>query len=59
MEDQSDHKKAHRKKLSGPKAERKKSKHGQGIDQNLTPQQRNPRAFSIQHANKALKTVQR
>ncbi|XP_060567637.1 ribosome biogenesis protein BMS1 homolog [Ruditapes philippinarum] len=59
MDEQSDNKKAHRKKLSGPKAERKKSKQGPGIDQNLTAQQRNPRAFSIQHANKALKTVQR
>ncbi|XP_053392079.1 ribosome biogenesis protein BMS1 homolog [Mercenaria mercenaria] len=57
MEEQSDNKKAHRKKLSGPKAARKRAK--QDVDHNLTPQQRNPRAFSIQHANKALKTVQR
>ncbi|WAQ97349.1 BMS1-like protein [Mya arenaria] len=49
--------KAHRKRQAGPKAAKKKSKSDH--EQELTAQQRNPRAFSIQHAKKALKTVQR
>lgn len=56
MEDRRENK-THRKKLSGPKAERKKSK--QDHNQDLTPRQRNPKAFAIQHANKTLRTVQR
>jgi len=56
MEDKPE-KKAHRKRLAGPKAAKKKSKSDH--QQDLTAQQRNPRAFSIQHANKTLKTVQR
>ncbi|XP_063445799.1 ribosome biogenesis protein BMS1 homolog [Mytilus trossulus] len=52
-----DHKKVHRKRQAGPKAEKKKSK--KDHQQDLTPQQRNPRAFSIQHARKTAKIVQR
>ena len=52
-----DHKKVHRQRQAGPKAEKKKSK--KNHQQDLTPQQRNPRAFSIQHANKTAKIVQR
>lgn len=57
MDDVLDKRKAHRKRQAGPKAEKKKGKHS--VDQSLTAQQRNPRAFSIQHANKTLKTVRR
>jgi len=57
MDEHSDNKKAHRKRQSGPKAFKKKSKNPH--EQELTAQQRNPRAFSVQHANKALKVVQR
>lgn len=57
MDDVLDKRKAHRKRQAGPKAEKKKGKHN--VDQSLTAQQRNPRAFSIQHANKTLKTVRR
>ena len=52
-----DHKKVHRQRQAGPKAEKKKSK--KNHQQDLTPQQRNPRAFSIQHAKKTAKIVQR
>ena len=50
-------KKEHRQRKAGPKAVKKKAKNPH--EQELTPQQRNPKAFSIQHANKTLKIVQR
>ncbi|KAL5018103.1 hypothetical protein ScPMuIL_003825 [Solemya velum] len=56
MED-ADSQKKHRKKQAGTKAGRKKSKDKH--EQELTPQQRNPKAFSIQHARKTAKLVQR
>lgn len=49
-------KKPHRKKQAGPKAAKKIK---DSKDQNLTPKQRNPKAFSIQHAKKTLRIVQR
>ncbi|KAK3583604.1 hypothetical protein CHS0354_039426 [Potamilus streckersoni] len=52
-----DTKKAHRQKQAGPKAEKKKVK--KKHEQELTPQQRNPKAFAIQHARKTLRIVQR
>lgn len=56
MEDHSE-KKPHRKRQAGPKAFKKKAKSDH--QQELSAQQRNPRAFAIQHAKKALKVVQR
>lgn len=50
-------KKPHRKRQSGPKAVKKKAKSDH--QQELSAQQRNPKAFSVQHAKKALKVVQR
>lgn len=50
-------KKVHRQRQAGPKALKKKAKSGH--EQDLTPQQRNPKAFSVQHARKTLKLVQR
>ncbi|KAL3876947.1 hypothetical protein ACJMK2_034726 [Sinanodonta woodiana] len=52
-----DTKKVHRQKQAGPKAEKKKGK--KKHEQELTPQQRNPKAFAIQHARKTLRIVQR
>ncbi|KAK3091894.1 hypothetical protein FSP39_023506 [Pinctada imbricata] len=49
--------KKHRQKHAGIKAEKKKAKNKH--QQDLTPQQRNPKAFSIQHARKTAKIVQR
>lgn len=50
-------KKVHRKRQAGPKAAKKKAKNEH--QQELSAQQRNPKAFSVQHAKKALKIVQR
>lgn len=55
--DGEDQKKVHRKRQSGPKADKKKAK--KNHQQELTPQQRNPKAFSIQHAVKTARVVQR
>lgn len=55
--DGEDQRKGHRKRQAGPKAEKKKAKNKH--QQDLTPQQRNPKAFSIQHARKTAKIVQR
>lgn len=50
-------KKVHRKRQAGPKAEKKKAKNKH--QQDLTPQQRNPKAFAIQHAQKTAKLIKR
>ncbi|KAB0805247.1 hypothetical protein PPYR_02217 [Photinus pyralis] len=50
-EDAFEKKKAHRQKLSGRKAERKKAKSGRNND--LDPKERNPKAFGFQSAIKA------
>ena len=49
--------KIHRPRQSGPKALKKKAKSDH--EQDFTPQQRNPKAFSVQHAKKTLKIIQR
>ena len=49
-------KKPHRKRQSGVKAEKKKKKN-KYLDQ--TPQQRNPKAFTVQSSRRAHKAVQR
>ena len=56
MEDE-DKKKLHRKRQAGPKADKKKAKNK--VDENMTPQQRNPKAFAIQSINKVAKQVRR
>ena len=55
--DEQHEKKVHRPRKAGPKALKKKAKSGH--EQELTAQQRNPKAYSVQHARKALKIVQR
>ncbi|CAG5122656.1 unnamed protein product, partial [Candidula unifasciata] len=55
--EESDMKKGHRARHSGPKAEKKKAKNKH--EQNLTARQRNPRAFAIQSVNKAAKAFRR
>ena len=47
----------HRPRKSGPKALKKKAKSSH--EQDYTPEQRNPKAFSVQHAKKTLKSIQR
>ena len=49
--------KSHRKRQAGAKADKKKSK--KQVDENLTPQQRNPKAFSYQSVNKVARAVRR
>lgn len=56
MEEDGNQKK-HRKRQAGPKAEKKKAKSKH--QQELTPQQRNPKAFAIQHAQKTAKLIRR
>ncbi|XP_011456491.3 ribosome biogenesis protein BMS1 homolog [Magallana gigas] len=56
MEEDGNQKK-HRKRQAGPKAEKKKAKNKH--QQELTPQQRNPKAFAIQHAQKTAKLIRR
>ena len=56
-EDQTPAPKAHRKRQAGRKAEKKKSKNPH--EQELTAQQRNPKAFSFQRVNKVAKAVRR
>ena len=50
--------KAHRKRQAGAKADKKKTKSG-GKDENLTAQQRNPKAFSYHSVNKVARAVRR
>ena len=57
METESDSKKSHRKRQAGPKAEKKKAKTKH--EQDLTPQQRNPKAFAFHSVNKVAKQVRR
>ncbi|XP_033758019.1 ribosome biogenesis protein BMS1 homolog [Pecten maximus] len=57
MEDQAHSVKKHRQPKSGPSADKKKAKNKHV--QELTAQQRNPKAFSIQHAVKTSRLVQR
>lgn len=54
---ETDIRKSHRKKQSGPKAEKKKSK--EKHDQEMTAKQRNPKAFAVQSVKKTAKLVQR
>lgn len=49
--------KGHHKKHAGPKAEKKKGKKTK--QENLTPQQRNPKAFAYHSVNKVAKIVRR
>ncbi|OWF49820.1 Ribosome biogenesis protein BMS1-like [Mizuhopecten yessoensis] len=57
MEDQKQSVKKHHQPRSGPSADKKKAKNKHV--QELTAQQRNPKAFSIQHAIKTTRLVQR
>ena len=57
MEGEEDPRKAHRKRQAGPKAEKKKAKNKH--EQDLTPQQRNPKAFAFHSVNKVAKQVRR
>ncbi|XP_060710010.1 ribosome biogenesis protein BMS1 homolog [Hemiscyllium ocellatum] len=54
-------KKAHRKRHSGPKAARKKQRRlkGLGIEDEVDPQKRNPKAFTVQSAVRMAKTFHR
>jgi len=57
MDDEADQRKQHRKRHSGPKAEKKKSK--EKHEQELTARQRNPKAFAYHSVNKVAKAVRR
>ncbi|XP_060080432.1 ribosome biogenesis protein BMS1 homolog [Ylistrum balloti] len=57
MEDQTHSVKKHRQPRAGPSADKKKAKNKHV--QELTAQQRNPKAFSVQHAVKTSRLVQR
>ena len=57
MDDVHTERKKHRERKAGVKAEKKKAK--DKVDQSLTPLQRNPKAFSIQHATKTARIIQR
>ncbi|XP_013412523.1 ribosome biogenesis protein BMS1 homolog isoform X2 [Lingula anatina] len=52
-----DSRKPHRLRHSGPKADKKKAKNKH--EQELTPQQRNPKAFAFHSVNKVAKSVKR
>ena len=57
MDDVKGEKKGHHKRQAGPKAEKKKSKVKH--EQDLTPQQRNPKAFAFHSVNKVAKAARR
>ena len=56
MDDESAAHKGHRKRQAGPKAEKKRKKVKQ---EELTPQQRNPKAFAYHSVNKVAKALRR
>ena len=57
MDESTEARKGHRKRQAGPKAEKKKSKVKH--EQELTPQQRNPKAFAFHSVNKVSRAVRR
>lgn len=52
-------KKAHMKRKSGKKFDKKKEKDGEGHKQELSAKQRNPKAFAIQNITKTERRVRR